>query len=313
MSIRRVTLIVVLALGSLALPSASEAARIGLVGPEGGPQQLRYQAGDRERNHLRVDPLNPLVQELVVSEAAVSLTLGAGCAAGPDVRCFVPRMSGPGTGVAAALGDRADTARLVPFYVDSHVWGERGDDDLYSNGWDHGDAWGGPGSDTIALGAEFESRGYGGDGDDTLTATAVGIELYGGDGNDVMRGESFSHLFDGGRGADTIVTPPGPFHSGTVHGGDGGDLIVGGRSVFGEGGADRIDVSGNDALDSVSCGAAKDSVLADPDDTVAADCELVTHRVVATAASSALGRAERRAEAAYRRGAGRLRPHGGPR
>jgi len=308
-SIRRVWLIVVLVLGSVAAPSAAGAATIGLVGPDGGAQQLLYQAADHERNNVRIDPWNPETQDVLVTETGATLTFGPGCTALPELRCFVPRQSGPGTGVAAVLGDRADTAYLVPFFVDSFVSGDRGDDDIYSNGFDHGDASGGPGDDTIALGAEFESAGYGGDGDDTLTATAIGTALYGGDGNDVMRAESFSHLYDGGRGADTIVTPAGPFHSGSVHGGEGGDLIVGGRSVFGEGGADRIDVSLNDALDTVSCGAGNDVVLADPDDTVDADCEIVTLRPVATATSTALDRAERRAEAAFLRGAASLRQH----
>jgi hypothetical protein len=299
---------------SLAGAAAAEAATIGVQGAP-GLEQLVYEAEPGEHNDLTVSTAVfdfsrccPAVF-VPVSEASSPLTLGPGCTGGPEIHCDVPRREGVEAGVRAVLGNRADRAGVAPFYTDSYVWGGDGDDVIASNGWTHGDAWGGAGSDSIAVAAELMSVAHGGPGDDTISAGAgvSEFELYGGAGNDLLTGQAISKTFDGGRGADTIVAPAAQFTRTVSRGGRGPDVITGGGQVSGDGGDDRIDVSSTATLDDVSCGAGTDTVLANPEDAVGADCEAVTLTAGPTIARAS--RAHRRAAKAYRTGAALLRPH----
>lgn len=74
----------------------------------------------------------------------------------------------------------------------------------------------------------------------------------------------------GDGGADTLLVLSG---TGTLSGGDGPDTIVGGNDVSGGNGSDTIDVSGDEPVDTVDCGAGRDTVYADTTDVIAANCE----------------------------------------
>jgi Ca2+-binding RTX toxin-like protein len=102
----------------------------------------------------------------------------------------------------------------------------------------------------------------GGGGDDTLKASDAADKLDGGAGNDDI---------DGGFGDDTIVGGPGQDNiSGDRRGGDCGPIWC--KFPFGN---DTIDARDGER-DSVTCGLGEDTVLADPVDVVAGDCEHIT-------------------------------------
>lgn len=93
---------------------------------------------------------------------------------------------------------------------------------------------------TISLGNGDDSRVIGAAGDDRLTGnTMIGHELDGGDGSDRLDSGGGYGVLDGGSGDDTV-------------------LAGGGVHQF------------------ITCGPGSDSVVADPTDTVSADCEDVS-------------------------------------
>jgi Ca2+-binding RTX toxin-like protein len=92
-----------------------------------------------------------------------------------------------------------------------------------------------------------------GDGADSLTnTTSVPSTLSGGDGNDSLAGGSGNDILRGNKGVDT-------------HSGGPGD--------------DYLDARG-DRGDIVTCGDGNDTVLGDPADSIAADCETVDRGIV---------------------------------
>ena len=127
----------------------------------------------------------------------------------------------------------------------------------------HGRFVGTDGPDEVVLrqvGEASELVGLGGDD-----------RLRGGDGPDRLDGGPGADSLDGGFGDDTIVAGPGrDTISADLAGGDCGPLWC--KLPYGN---DTVDVRDGEA-DSVTCGAGTDTVLADPADTVAPDCETVT-------------------------------------
>jgi Ca2+-binding RTX toxin-like protein len=96
-------------------------------------------------------------------------------------------------------------------------------------------------------------------------------ELLGGDGADRLDGGVGNDKLDGGFGDDAIVGGPGKdMISGDRAGGDCGPIWC--KWPYGN---DTIDVRDGE-IDSVTCGAGADTVLADANDVVAPDCETVT-------------------------------------
>lgn len=196
--------------------------------------------------------------------------------------------------------------------------GHRGDDRVRGLGGDDM-LRGSDGQDEIRAG-EGDDELQGGDGDDELVGEA-GADLLLGDpgtrlGADTMRGgdgvDTVSYAvkrdpvtvdFDGaaddgaageadnvgidvenaigGGGADTLL---GDARANALTGGEGADHLEGGEGVdtlVGDAGDDTI-VSRDGVADAVSCGAGADTVIADPADTIAADCENVQLPPVAT-------------------------------
>lgn len=103
-------------------------------------------------------------------------------------------------------------------------------------------------------------------GDDKIFGGGGADKLNGGKGDDVIAGDAGNDRISGGPGDDTLL------------GGAGNDRISGGAGsdqVFGGAGNDIISVRDGE-VDTVHCGAGRDRVIADPDDVVGKDCEVVS-------------------------------------
>jgi len=99
-------------------------------------------------------------------------------------------------------------------------------------------------------------------------------------GDDIVTGGNAAETIDGGAGDDRLE---GGFGNDSIVGGPGRDTVYGDKTGGNCGlfescsmpvGNDTVDVR-DGAVDSVSCGVGEDTVTADPQDVVAADCEKV--------------------------------------
>lgn len=173
-------------------------------------------------------------------------------------------------------GDGPDTLRgtsgadtLIGGGEPDRVFGGQGDDDLWGTGED--DVLdGGGGSDLLS----------GGDGRDLADyqARAASLEVGIGDGrNDGEPGERDEVRADvervrGGQGADRLLGDGG---TNWLYGEAGDDELIGAAGtdwLFGQAGSDTID-SRDGAADTVYCGSALDTALADPFDALRPSCE----------------------------------------
>jgi len=120
---------------------------------------------------------------------------------------------------------------------------------------------------------------------DDLTGTTAADLINGRGGNDRITGRAGDDHLNGGRGNDTIFGDAG---RDVVTGGAGNDTLLGGAGndrISGGPGSDTIAAGlGKDlvrardgAVDHITCGPGRDRVIADPQDDVAGDCEVV-HR-----------------------------------
>jgi hypothetical protein len=147
------------------------------------------------------------------------------------------------------------------------------DSDVVSGGFGDDDMSGGPGTDTVTYSYAWypivaDPDGVAddglGDGGDNVRPDVE--NLTGGRGSDTLTGGSGPNVLDGAEGNDTL------------NGRDGDDALVGGSgrdTLSGEAGADSLHTL-DGAVDSSSCGSGRDSVIADPADSLAADCETST-------------------------------------
>jgi hypothetical protein len=103
-------------------------------------------------------------------------------------------------------------------------------------------------------GSDVADNIWGTSGADTIDAGAGNDVVFAGAGNDVVRG---------GRGADELSGGAG---NNVIDGGPGRDVIEGGS------GSDVVHARDGER-DYISCGAGRDTVVADPIDVVSADCE----------------------------------------
>lgn len=114
---------------------------------------------------------------------------------------------------------------------------------------------------------------------------AAGSSVVGSPGDDSIRTYDYNDTIDGGAGNDTIE---GGYGDDTITGGPGRDTI---NAEAGTGSCNFLVCrvgGGNDTIhvrdgeqDSVTCGVGTDTVIADPIDTIAADCEHVDKGVIA--------------------------------
>ncbi len=185
--------------------------------------------------------------------ALAALAVTAGAAVGADVVVSGTAGNDTLTGTAASEAiygrDGNDT-----------INGAAGDDDLD----------GGPGSDVLMGGEGRDAASYSGAGVEvTIDGVAndgvsgegdnVGVDvedLYGTEADDKLTGSAVANTIDGAGGADRI---------------DGG---AGQDDLFGGDGPDTI-AARDGEIDRVECGGGNDTVTADRNDVVAADCESV--------------------------------------
>lgn len=123
---------------------------------------------------------------------------------------------------------------------------------------------------TVGVDVTIVPVNEGGSGRDALIGGPTADTLSGYAGNDTLDGRGGSDVLLGGFGNDRLFGGDG---SDRLNGGHGNDLLSGGN------GSDTIiahDARG--AVDTVQCGAGRDTVIANQRDRVAADCEKVTRR-----------------------------------
>jgi Ca2+-binding RTX toxin-like protein len=121
-----------------------------------------------------------------------------------------------------------------------------------------------PGPDNL-VGTAGDDTINGRAGKDTIRGRSGDDHLNGGVGNDTISGDSGNDVIIGGRGDDLLLGGAG---NDRISGGPGADVVAGGS------GRDVIRVR-DGAVDQVTCGAARDRVIADPQDEVARNCEVV--------------------------------------
>jgi Ca2+-binding RTX toxin-like protein len=275
----------------LAVPATADAAT---VTASGDPPAVQFQASPGEANALDIQEVVVPERAIAVSDAGAPVTTDGSCSEGPPLLC-------PIAPVVARLGDRGDHASVITVTDTATVYGDDGDDDILSSGL-AGYGYGGAGDDRIRVNSGTEAIGYGGTGNDTIrTGSASNASAFGESGNDTLIQENAVRvLLDGGSGHDVLVGLPNAFGPVAAHGGAGSDVLAiastggsgrvarwtlsgdGGSDIIAGGlGSDTIDGgSGSDVLyaagggaDTVTCGSGFDIVVADPDDTVAEDCE----------------------------------------
>lgn len=269
----KLVLAILAASATLIAPAAAGAARVGHE-PDG---RIVYRAADNEVNDVDVrrdtTGAYPFARTLLYTESAALLTPGAGCLPGSPVACEAR------DDAAIYLGNRDDrAAQRVDAFSRSYVYGEAGDDDIFSSG---GQAYaeGGAGADRVTVSSNGDSIAYGGRGHDDLRASSTNFAiLYGDDGADVLNGFAPNVRLLGGAGPDTITGTAGFGLGGFAEGGAGDDRI----SVTADGSRWRIDAgAGHDAItvtgdgiDNVVCGPGWDFANVAPEDIVAPDCEV---------------------------------------
>jgi hypothetical protein len=283
--------IVLPALTALAL-LVSTAAQAATVTSANG--ELRYAAAPGERNTVRlgVDRSG----EAIVRDTTSPLVTGDGCRGdGPGrVRCAhavtasIDLLDGddrfmvafrdeglPATRVVC--GDGTDLADVSGGEVASDcetvadrstVVGTVGPDRL--TGWRNQLTIFGRAGDDRLLGFGNDSL-EGGSGNDVLRGGPGGrVSLRGGSGDDVVRGNRGRDYLAGGYGDDRLS---GLGANDEINGGAGRDVIA-----AGDGSDQIVSKERGRERDRVTCGAGRDTVLADLNDVVSRDCEIVNRR-----------------------------------
>jgi Ca2+-binding RTX toxin-like protein len=287
----------------LALPAGIASASTVSVPATPGPAV--FQGGTLASDlTTRLEP----VLGLQLEDFAQTLTPGAGCVAGPPVACagttsqdirfgnradaFRGYSRGP---ITITAGGGRDSIRAAGEW--NSIYAGDGADSVWENGNSLGSVNGEGGDDKLYT-FESPARLHGGTGNDLLVTGAFnwGHQLTGDEGADklvALASGSGSGIASGGDGADVIVidTSAGGY---TADGGAGNDTLSGGPdadAISGGAGKDTIDVTGDGVADTVECGTEVDTVYADPEDSVAADCERV-RRTAPVLAAVATARAD---------------------
>jgi hypothetical protein len=277
---------------------AAPASSLGAVVKHEDGVGLVYRASRGEANDLRMNPFAGGYENYATSIGDLGAPLkqrGSFCGVVSSLLLC------PADAVYAYLRDGDDRGSAFTYYRDAFIWGQGGNDVVRANGRSRVAAYGGPGDDSVFAGADGIAEAWGQAGNDIVGAGSQNYaRLYGGAGDDVLQtGPSGNaSIADGGPGNDRIDGRNAPYltvlgragadtitvdHVRAIDGGSNNDTITGhaSRPIDGNRGNDRIDVSGNpggvyDYGDTVTCGPGADTVIADPNDSIATDCEKVT-------------------------------------
>ena len=272
-----------------ALATASAATAQSTVGKDVAGTGIVYTDPGSNTDRIALDWLDntstDTFEHAIVSVAGTApVSAGTGCDGGPATFfCGATMLS-----LTAALGGGDDALDLRNASDKGHalpaaITGGSGADTVLG-GTAAEDFGGGTGDDRFigALSPGDAFRGQ--DGTDTLdlsnessgfTITLDGVPDDGpGSGGSANVGLDVERVF-GGSGTDDIT---GGIGAETLHGGAGADIIEGGAGadqLVGAEGGDTL-LARDDFVDGVTCGAGDDTVFADWNDVVAADCETVT-------------------------------------
>jgi Ca2+-binding RTX toxin-like protein len=245
----------------------------------------QFHAAPGEVNKL--DLVAETISSATFADAGAPLTAGSGCTA------VAAGVSCPPGAIEVTLGDGADAAFVNQFLGSATtVDGGSGNDDIFAGSAGTTAITGGNGNDTLIASTNSNSTVEGGSGDDKLAGRSGADQLSGGPGNDLLAerpSRSFLPL-SGDAGDDRIVNTGA---RGPSDGGAGNDLLINGPDISGGSGNDRIlksegggrirAGSGHDLISAadgtglgtdISCGDGFDVVWADPEDSVASDCEI---------------------------------------
>jgi hypothetical protein len=206
-------------------------------------------------------------------------------------------------------GGDGDDALFAP-QAKAHLEGGGGDDGLYADKGDD-ELIGGPGNDSLSAEQDF----YEGEGEaPPLAGTADTLD--GGPGRDMLYPGGGTDRVAGGDGRDTLALPTSTAITVSLAAFDGVESVATGEkddvvtgdahfnelrtsdgkdTVDGGGGTDIIDTGrGDDSIlardgvaDDISCGEDNDRVVADPDDFVDGDCEVVDRAALVVPAPAA--------------------------
>jgi hypothetical protein len=274
---------------SIVLPATAVASTVGF---EDGT--VVFRSGSRTSD---MTLSQPDFGTLAFTDARQTLSAGAGCTPGAPVLCANPDLAPQ----LIRLGGGNDRVRAFSF-SSLTVTASGGNDDIDANG-NATDVSAGLGDDKVVVGSNGLAVVAAGDGDDAVrTTTGMSSQLDGQGGKDLLVAtRPFVNTVTGGGGNDDIFVMAG---DGSVKGGDGDDALIlrgdgffgsysvdggtgndailgstGNDTIHGAGGNDVIDASGDAAdfgsVDSIDCGGGLDTVYADAEDTVAANCERV--------------------------------------
>jgi Ca2+-binding RTX toxin-like protein len=231
------------------------------------------------------------------TDALQRLNAGPGCIRGNPVLCSTAGV----TSQVLRLSPGDDRARASSPGFALSVYGGFGNDDIAAYG-DRTEVFAGPDDDTVVASSNGTATVSGGEGDDAIrTESGTDASLRGDLDDDlIVTGLPGRNDVIGGEGDDDIIVTSGSTGTGTITGGLDDDTILIGSTgpvgylvnagpdddtVVGGGGSDDVragdgddlvDVSGDpSSVDKVNCGLGDDTVFADPQDKIAANCEHV--------------------------------------
>lgn len=252
----------------------------GVIGPPGSPQG--GEGGDTLSGDGGID-----TADYSRRTTGVTITEGAGAndgGTGEGDNLVDAEIILTGTGADSVTGAGGPNEIRTGGGSDSLVGGAGADELDAGSGDDTLD--GGTGSDSLSGGPGTDTASYA----TRIARVTVTLDDAKDDGEDGELDDVGSDVenVDGGFVGDTLVGDGG---ANTLRGNGGGDTLTGGggADVLDGGEGDDAVFARDDAKDTIACGVGADSVVADANDEVAADCETVDRPATAPAGNGGGG------------------------